>query len=96
MSLVAGDTIQVDASNFDANLSYTNVDSSVIYIENPSGSTVVNGSAMSNLSTGNYRYNYNTSVNSDLGIYCVEIEFTVGSTYNVERSKFELLESIRG
>ena len=95
-SLIAGDTVQIDTANLNNNLSYVNVDAAVIYIENPSGSTVVNGSAMSNLSTGNYRFNHNTSTNSTLGIYNVEVEFTVGSTYNVERSKFELLASIRG
>ena len=94
MGLFLGETVEINMTNRNNNLSYVDADSVIIYIEDKNGTKVINGSSMSNLSTGCYRFNFNTSSGSTDGIYTVWIKATTGSVSNIEQKKFELFKSI--
>jgi len=88
------ETIRIEVEVRNENLSYINVTSASIWIQDPSGDNVINGSAMTNTSTGIYQFDFNTSSDSPLGVWKLEVKTTSGSKYNIERGSFKLEDSL--
>lgn len=61
-----------------------------IYIQDPNGTNVVDGEAMTKDSTGNYHYDYTPDADTTLGQYEVEYVATNGTRVSAQQDSFVL------
>ena len=72
----------------------TACDTYVIYIEDPSGQLIIDGTTMSTSTTGIFTYDYDSSGSSALGVYKVDAVLTASGHIERPRFEFELIGAV--
>lgn len=90
-----GETAKLTATIVDEDGSAANPSTSTkISIDDPDGD-VISGhddQAMTNVSTGSYKYYYDIASDADLGVYTYQVTATNGSYVTIEHDYFEVVD----